>query len=115
MFIPLPVDTCPPPIRGDFLVSFVIDSRGGAMKGTRGSGLRILIPPGAVEQPVRVTLRSNIQSEIQGTYHNFGLLSRFVRPGHVSCPPRLIERDSLASGIYTTMAMIGKLRRGLGM
>jgi ankyrin len=49
------------------------------MKGCRGSGLRIIIPTGAVEQPVRVTCR-------------------FVRPGHVACPPKLMERDSLASG-----------------
>ncbi len=46
-----------PPRKAGFLVSFVVDSRGSAMTGCRGSGLRLIIPPGAVEQPVRVTCR----------------------------------------------------------
>lgn len=46
-----------PPVKAGFLVSFVVDSRGSAMTGCRGSGLRLIIPPGAVEQPVRVTCR----------------------------------------------------------
>ncbi len=46
-----------PPKRAGFLVSFVVDSRGSAMTGCRGSGIRLIIPPGAVEQPVRVTCR----------------------------------------------------------
>ncbi len=46
-----------PPKKAGFLVSFVVDSRGSAMTGCRGSGIRLIIPPGAVEQPVRVTCR----------------------------------------------------------
>ncbi len=71
------------PVKGAFLVSFVVDSRGGAMTGCRGSGLRVLIPPGAVEQPMRVTCR-------------------FVRqrsPPFLPPRPPLRERDALASGI----------------
>ncbi len=49
--------TSSPPRKAGFLVSFVVDSRGSAMTGCRGSGIRLIIPPGAVEQPVRVTCR----------------------------------------------------------
>ena len=45
------------PTKAEFLVSFLVDARGGAMTGSRSSGLRIVIPPRAAEQPVRVTCR----------------------------------------------------------
>ena len=47
--------SCPPlsplnltshPAKLDFLVSFLVDARGGAMKGHRGSGMRLIIPQG---------------------------------------------------------------------
>ena len=44
--------SCPPlsplhqPAKLGFLVSFLVDARGGAMKGNRGSGLRLIIPQG---------------------------------------------------------------------
>lgn len=46
--------SCPPlspqipsqPAKLGFLVSFLVDARGGAMKGNRGSGMRLIIPPG---------------------------------------------------------------------
>lgn len=52
------------PKRGNFLVSFVVDSRGGAMTGNRGSGLRIIFPPGAVEQPARYDNFSKLMTMI---------------------------------------------------
>ena len=45
------------PTKAEFLVSFLVDARGGAMTGSRSTGLRIVIPPRAAEQPVRVTCR----------------------------------------------------------
>ncbi|TRY72350.1 hypothetical protein TCAL_03153 [Tigriopus californicus] len=44
----------PPPIRSEFLVSFLVDKRGGALTGSRGSGIRLIIPPKALEQPIRI-------------------------------------------------------------
>ncbi|XP_052265579.1 ankyrin-2-like isoform X3 [Dreissena polymorpha] len=40
-----------------FLVSFMVDARGGAMRGTRHSGVRIVIPPGKAAAPTRVLCR----------------------------------------------------------
>ena len=34
------------PTQLGFLVSFLVDARGGAMKGNRGSGMRLILPPG---------------------------------------------------------------------
>ena len=34
------------PAKLGFLVSFLVDARGGAMKGHRGSGMRLIIPKG---------------------------------------------------------------------
>lgn len=40
-----------------FLVSFLVDARGGAMRGCRHSGIRIIIPPGRACMPTRVTCK----------------------------------------------------------
>nr|XP_022319716.1 ankyrin-2-like isoform X13 [Crassostrea virginica] len=40
-----------------FLISFMVDARGGAMKGRRHSGIRIIIPPNRASMPTRVTCR----------------------------------------------------------
>jgi len=49
------------------------------MKGNRGSGLRLIIPPGAVDSPVRVTCR-------------------YVRRADkLLYPPPLMEREALVS------------------
>ena len=40
-----------------FLVSFIVDARGGAMRGCRHSGIRIIVPPGRASQPTRVTCK----------------------------------------------------------
>ncbi|XP_060074822.1 ankyrin-2-like [Ylistrum balloti] len=40
-----------------FLISFMVDARGGAMRGRRHSGVRIIIPPRKASMPTRVTCR----------------------------------------------------------
>ncbi|XP_063075287.1 uncharacterized protein LOC134465518 isoform X2 [Engraulis encrasicolus] len=40
-----------------FLVSFMVDARGGTMRGCRHNGLRIMIPPQKCSAPTRVTCR----------------------------------------------------------
>jgi hypothetical protein len=53
--------SCPPlspqaqPAKLGFLVSFLVDARGGAMKGHRGSGLRLIIPQGWYIHKYRVS------------------------------------------------------------
>ncbi|KAH3869536.1 hypothetical protein DPMN_032705 [Dreissena polymorpha] len=44
-------------VERSFLVSFMVDARGGAMRGTRHSGVRIVIPPGKAAAPTRVLCR----------------------------------------------------------
>lgn len=70
------------PAKLGFLVSFLVDARGGAMKGHRGSGMRLIIPKGAVEHPTRVTCR-----------YLRGVGDR------LPFPPPLMERESLASRV----------------
>ncbi|XP_047677201.1 ankyrin-3-like isoform X2 [Tachysurus fulvidraco] len=40
-----------------FLVSFMVDARGGSMRGSRHNGMRIIIPPRNCPEPTRVTCR----------------------------------------------------------
>ena len=68
------------PTKAEFLVSFLVDARGGSMTGTRSSGLRIVIPPRAAEQPVRVTCR---QLRLEAVLH----------------PPPLNDGEGLAAKI----------------
>ncbi|XP_044737008.1 ankyrin-3-like isoform X2 [Chrysoperla carnea] len=46
-----------PPIHAGFLVSFLVDARGGAMRGCRHSGVRVIVPPRAASSPIRITCR----------------------------------------------------------
>lgn len=66
--------------RTEFLVSFLVDARGGTRTACRKSGIRIVIPARAAEQPVRVTCRQ-------------------VRPEAVLHPPPLSEGEGLAACI----------------
>ena len=43
--------------KAGFLVSFLVDARGGAMTGHRHWGMRVIIPPSAVHQPTRIQCR----------------------------------------------------------
>lgn len=40
-----------------FLISFLVDARGGAMRGCRHSGVRVIIPPRKAAAPIRITCR----------------------------------------------------------
>jgi len=68
------------PSKVDFLVSFLVDARGGSMTGSRKSGIRIVIPPQSAEQPVRITCRQ-------------------LRPDQVLTLPPLSEGEGLACRI----------------
>ena len=68
------------PIKTDFLVSFLVDARGGSMTGSRRTGVRVVIPPQAAEQPVRLTIRQ-------------------LRPDQVLHLPPLSDGEGLASRI----------------
>lgn len=57
-----------------------MDARGGAMRGLRHSGVRIIVPPGRTCQPTRVTCK-------------------LVRAEKVEHPPPLCEGEALASRI----------------
>uniref|UniRef100_A0A8C4J4B4 Ankyrin 1 n=1 Tax=Dromaius novaehollandiae TaxID=8790 RepID=A0A8C4J4B4_DRONO len=55
-----------------FLVSFMVDARGGSMRGSRHNGLRVVIPPRACAAPTRITCR-------------------LVKPQKLPAPPPLAE------------------------
>ncbi|KAM6441265.1 ankyrin-2 isoform 11-T12 [Liasis olivaceus] len=61
-----------------FLVSFMVDARGGAMRGCRHNGLRIIIPPRKCTAPTRVTCR-------------------LVKRHRLATMPPMVEGDGLAS------------------
>ncbi|KAM3725714.1 Ankyrin-2 [Dirofilaria immitis] len=63
-----------------FLISFMVDARGGAMRGCRHSGVRIIIPPRKAPQPTRITCR-------------------YLRKDKLAHPPPLSEGEALASRI----------------
>ncbi|XP_076829658.1 ankyrin-2b isoform X6 [Brachyhypopomus gauderio] len=96
-----------------FLVSFMVDARGGAMRGCRHNGLRIVIPPRKCGAPTRVTCRlvkrhrlATMPPMVEGE----GLASRLIEVGpsgaqflgklHLpTAPPPLNEGESLVSRI----------------
>ncbi|XP_032310490.2 ankyrin-2 isoform X31 [Drosophila ananassae] len=63
-----------------FLVSFLVDARGGAMRGCRHSGVRMIIPSRSTCQPTRITCR-------------------YVKPQRTMHPPQLMEGEALASRV----------------
>ncbi|XP_051523161.1 ankyrin-2-like [Myxocyprinus asiaticus] len=96
-----------------FLVSFMVDARGGAMRGCRHNGLRIIIPPRKCSAPTRVTCRlvkrhrlATMPTMVEGE----GLAGRLIEVGpsgaqflgklHLpTAPPPLNEGESLVSRI----------------
>ncbi|XP_055844321.1 ankyrin-3 isoform X1 [Episyrphus balteatus] len=64
----------------NFLVSFLVDARGGAMRGCRHSGVKMIIPSRSTCQPTRVTCR-------------------YVKPQRTMHPPQLMEGEALASRV----------------
>ncbi|XP_074796232.1 ankyrin-1 isoform X11 [Natator depressus] len=68
------------PVHTGFLVSFMVDARGGSMRGSRHNGLRVIIPPRTCAAPTRITCR-------------------LVKPQKLTTPPPLAEEEGLASRI----------------
>uniref|UniRef100_A0A663MMH8 Ankyrin-1 n=1 Tax=Athene cunicularia TaxID=194338 RepID=A0A663MMH8_ATHCN len=68
------------PVHTGFLVSFMVDARGGSMRGSRHHGLRVVIPPRACAAPTRITCR-------------------LVKPQKLPAPPQLADGEALASRI----------------
>ncbi|XP_016296450.1 ankyrin-3-like isoform X6 [Sinocyclocheilus anshuiensis] len=72
------------PIHSGFLVSFMVDARGGSMRGSRHNGMRIIIPPRKCTAPTRITCRlvkrhklASLPPMVEGE----GLASRLVEVG----------------------------------
>lgn len=85
--LPLPVysiafSLLPPspsfPLSIRFLVSFMVDARGGSMRGSRHNGMRIIIPPRKCTAPTRITCR-------------------LVKRHKLASPPPMVEGEGLAS------------------
>ncbi|XP_070398642.1 ankyrin-3 isoform X5 [Nothobranchius furzeri] len=66
------------PIHSGFLVSFMVDARGGSMRGSRHNGMRIIIPPRKCTAPTRITCR-------------------LVKRHKVAYPPPMVEGEGLVS------------------
>ncbi|XP_057661824.1 uncharacterized protein LOC130897163 isoform X11 [Diorhabda carinulata] len=79
-YAPDNVDINKLPINIGFLVSFLVDARGGAMRGCRHSGVRVIVPPRCAPSPTRITCR-------------------YVRPQRTPHPPPLMEGEALASRV----------------
>ncbi|XP_063290325.1 ankyrin-3 isoform X3 [Pelobates fuscus] len=71
-FYPLPL------YDASFLVSFMVDARGGSMRGSRHNGMRIVIPPRKCTAPTRITCR-------------------LVKRHKLATPPPMVEGEGLAS------------------
>ncbi|XP_068152331.1 ankyrin-3 [Drosophila tropicalis] len=78
-----------PPVHLGFLVSFLVDARGGSMRGCRHSGVRINVPPKACTEPTRITCR-------------------YVKPQRIVNPPPLMEGEALVSRILEMSPVEGK-------
>ncbi|XP_044251362.1 ankyrin-3 isoform X2 [Drosophila takahashii] len=81
-----------PQIHLGFLVSFLVDARGGSMRGYRHSGVRIIVPPKACAEPTRLTCR-------------------YVKPQRVVNPPPLMEGEALVSRILEMSPVDGVFLR----
>merc|ERR1719211_867491 len=66
--------------RERFLVSFMVDARGGAMRGCRHSGVRVIIPPRKAAMPMRITCR-------------------YLKKDKLIHPPPLMEGEAIASRV----------------
>ncbi|CAF1170221.1 unnamed protein product [Adineta steineri] len=63
-----------------FLVSFLVDARGGSMRGCRHSCVRVIIPPKRASMPTRITCR-------------------FVKREKLTVPPPINEAEALAARV----------------
>ncbi|KAK3742699.1 hypothetical protein RRG08_025644 [Elysia crispata] len=74
----VPVDRSP--VYSGFLISFMVDARGGAMRGCRNPSVRIIVPPRKCCMPTRVTCR-------------------LVKKEKIFRPPPLVEGEGLAARV----------------
>ncbi|GIY26670.1 ankyrin-3 [Caerostris darwini] len=79
-FSPDNIDLGRVPVHAGFLVSFMVDARGGAMRGCRHSGVRVIIPPRKASMPMRITCR-------------------YLRKEKLIHPPPLMEGEACASRV----------------
>ncbi|XP_050671700.1 ankyrin-2-like [Leptidea sinapis] len=64
----------------NFLVSFLVDARGGALRGWRGGGIRVIVPPLSAHRPTRITCR-------------------YLKPSRINHMPPLMEGEALAARV----------------
>uniref|UniRef100_A0A3Q2Y998 Ankyrin 3 n=1 Tax=Hippocampus comes TaxID=109280 RepID=A0A3Q2Y998_HIPCM len=72
------------PIHSGFLVSFMVDARGGSLRGSRHNGMRIIIPPRKCTAPTRITCRLAKRHKLAyppPMVEGEGLVSRLVEVG----------------------------------
>ncbi|XP_061601867.1 ankyrin-3-like isoform X7 [Cololabis saira] len=77
-------NTASSPIHSGFLVSFMVDARGGSMRGSRHNGMRIIIPPRKCTAPTRITCRLAKRHKLAyppPMVEGEGLVSRLVEVG----------------------------------
>uniref|UniRef100_A0AAR2J063 Ankyrin 3a n=1 Tax=Pygocentrus nattereri TaxID=42514 RepID=A0AAR2J063_PYGNA len=77
-------NTVSSPIHSGFLVSFMVDARGGSMRGSRHDGMRIIIPPRKCPAPTRITCRLAKRHRLAyppPMVEGEGLVSRLVEVG----------------------------------
>ncbi|KAM4591294.1 uncharacterized protein PAE49_015461 isoform 7-T7 [Odontesthes bonariensis] len=77
-------NTVSSPIHSGFLVSFMVDARGGSMRGSRHNGMRIIIPPRKCTAPTRITCRLAKKHKLAyppPMVEGEGLVSRLVEVG----------------------------------
>ncbi|KAH9280106.1 Ankyrin-2 [Echinococcus granulosus] len=75
-----PIQAVCKPVKAGFLVSFLVDARGGFVEAQRRPNLRFLIPPHAISSPTRI-------------------ICRLLRPDRVSRLPHLNDGDAFACRI----------------
>uniref|UniRef100_A0A5K3F636 ANK_REP_REGION domain-containing protein n=1 Tax=Mesocestoides corti TaxID=53468 RepID=A0A5K3F636_MESCO len=75
-----PIQAICKPVKAGFLVSFLVDARGGLVEAQRRPDLRFLIPPHAISSPTRI-------------------ICRLLRPDRVSRLPHLNDGDAFACRI----------------
>uniref|UniRef100_A0AAY4EX92 Ankyrin-3 n=1 Tax=Denticeps clupeoides TaxID=299321 RepID=A0AAY4EX92_9TELE len=77
-------NTVSSPVHSGFLVSFMVDARGGSMRGSRHDGMRIIIPPRKCQAPTRITCRLAKRHRLAyppPMVEGEGLVSRLVEVG----------------------------------
>ncbi|XP_071481712.1 uncharacterized protein [Diadema antillarum] len=83
------------PFFAGFLISFIVDARGGTMRSCRLPGLRVVVPPQRASGPTRVTCR-------------------LIKRTKLTTQPPLMENESLASRVLEVGPANTQFLGGLG-